>query len=178
MRKLDSSSDMEEGKIYNLVYVGDNAAYAKINGKRTVLVLVTAPELQYVELYDSFGCVTTEDLRSGTITVGCPAVAFEETEIYEPVDETEWFKHSMKVTSLTEAIERGVLTHDDIAIYRNRRFNDVAVSGAHGKLLGRYLSFHVEGKTTQPYLQWVYVWWNSWEQMQVDFKRYNVDILS
>jgi hypothetical protein len=178
MRRLVSSDEIEEGKIYNFVYVGATVLYAKNNGKRTVLVVATAPELQYVQLYDPFGYPSTEDLRRGVITVGCPEAVFKETEIYEPDDETQWFKHSMKVASLTEAIERGILTREDVAVYHNKRVRVVAVSNAQGQHIGRYTCFGVEDKTTQPYLQYVYVWWNTWDQMNTDFKRYGVDIRS
>jgi hypothetical protein len=163
--------------IYNLVYVGANQAYAEINGRRTVLVVATKPQLQYVQLYDRFGSPTEDDVRSGVCTVGDPSLVFKGDEISEPANENEWFKHSMRVTSLADAIERGGITRKDILSYsgRSSRCPFVAVSGVDGKFLGLYTDFRVEGKTSQPDLQAVYVWWNTWEEMYADFKTYGVD---
>lgn len=178
MRLLGTASEMEAGKVYNLVYAGDNAAYARINGRRTVLVTATKPALAYVELYAQFVSPTTDDLRSDPITVEAPAIAFAETEIWEVDDESQWLRKSMRVGSLGEAVERGVLTIEDIAYYQDRRPRDVAVSNLEGRHVGRYLGFNVEDKTAQPLLQCVYVWWNTWDAMRDDFRRHGVEIRS
>ena len=71
MRKLSGPSEMEKGGVYNLVYKGSNEAYAKINGKRTILVIEANP-FTYVELFDQshkhFGASRYGDLR------GYPAI--------------------------------------------------------------------------------------------------------
>ena len=168
---------MKKGGIYNLVYTGTNEAYGRINGKRTILVMDIEPELQYVQLHDSFGCPNTDDLRSGVCTVRDPSLAFKEDQIFEPTDEREWFKHSMKVGSLAEAIERGVLTRKEITQHPVHSSHSpfTSFSGAKGQFLGLCTSFDVEDKTNQPYLQYVYVWWNTWEAMYADFKKYGVN---
>lgn len=177
MKTLIRPEEMQLNKVYNLVYVGDNEAYAKINGKRTIRVTATEPNLQYVELYDNFGSPTFDDLPGSTTYVGNPSEAFKEDEITEPADETEWFKKSVKFSSLVEAVEAGVLTPDDIKSLRVRSSSSpfVSVSNRAGKFIGLYTGFNVEGKTTQPYLQQVYIWWNTWEDMYADFEAYGVN---
>jgi hypothetical protein len=177
MKTLIPPNQMEVGKVYNLVYVGDNEAYAKINGKRTILVTATTPELRYVQLYDQFGFPRFDDVRGNPTHVSNLELAFKEDEISEPADESEWFKHSIKVSSLGEALEQELITLDDIKNLpvRSNRNPFVGCAGEKGAYIGTYTSFHVEGRTKHPYLQNVYVWWNSWDEMVEDFEKYGVN---
>lgn len=174
MQKLSGFGEMRLGGIYNLVYVGPNAAYARINGKRTILVTALEPELQYVELFDQFGNPLKEDIRSETTTVGSPELGFAETEISEPADQSEWFKHALKVSSLEEALAHGV-TREDIAWYQGRNGRIVPTIGE--RLLGVQVNFGVEDRLpNRPLLQSVYVVWKDWEAVYADFARYGVDV--
>jgi hypothetical protein len=176
MERLASVAEMEVGGIYNLVYVGENKAYARVNGKRTILVIATEPEFQYVQLYQQFASPTTDDLRSSLVTCEDAPLAFKNDEIFQPVGEDEWFKHSLRVTSLEEAISQGVLTKEDVFRHpvRSRNSPFVGVSDSDGRFVGLYTDFGVQDKTVQPYLQTVYVWWDTWEDMRADFKKYGV----
>lgn len=177
MRKLLNAGAMKKDGIYNLVYVGNNDAYGKINGKRTILVTATTPKLEYVELHSQFVDSITDDLRSATTTVGDPLIAFKEDEIFEPENESQWYKHSAKITKLSDGIDQGILTREDILGHPVRSSHSpfVAVSGANGKFQGLYTRFGVEGQTNLPYLQAVYAWWDTWENMYADFKQFGVD---
>ncbi|MFA7194042.1 MAG: hypothetical protein WC087_03950 [Candidatus Paceibacterota bacterium] len=172
---------MVVGGIYNLVYVGDNTAYAKINGKRTIQVVSIDPELQYVQLYDPFGCPKTSELRSSTITITNKSVAFSKSndQIYVPSGEEEWFKHSQRVTSLGEGMDLKILTMDKIQrhpIQSNRSPFCAHLAGAPNfGLDGISTAFNVEDETTYPYLQRVFVWWKTWEDMYSDFEKYGLD---
>lgn len=162
---------MERGGIYNLVYVGENHAYGRINGKRTIRVLEITPKLQYVNLFDQFGKALSDDLAYGPITVENQDIAFKDDEIYEPADESEWLKHALKVGSLTEALKHGV-TEADIAEYRGL----VPIIGR-TDVLGVRASFQVEDRLAdRPLLQCVFIVWKNWEATYADFDAHGVNI--
>ena len=174
MKKLDSYKDLRKGRVYNRVYVGDNKAYARINGKETFRVLETSPMLHVSILFDQFGDPLQQDLggRNGP-TFTDPVAAFRDFEIFEPKDESEWFKKSVRVASLAEAIALGL----DPAEIRGKRLKTDGFTprwSADSKTLAAvYGRFSVEDKTPQPYLQTIFVVWESWEQLKADYAAYD-----
>jgi hypothetical protein len=178
VKKLSSPAEMQAGKVYNLIDIGPNKAYARINGKRTILILETTPKLKYVQLYDAHCIVASDHLRGHPCTIDDLARAFEEDEIFEPASQDEWFKHSAKVRTLADGIAQGLLTREQIQKEPVRsRLTLIDASGAGGKRLGIYTFFSVEDQTNQPLLQYVYVWWDSEEEMRKDFEEYGVTIV-
>lgn len=179
MRKLDSPSQMRKGHVYNLVYVGPNNDYGKINGKRTILIVKVRP-FQYVILHDEFGDPFTRRVESHVISVGDPQYVFRGDEIYEPENQNQWFKHALRFTSIGAAIKRGVLTKKMVKTHPAKSNPGCIVSVWGGKdrhLLGVYGSFRVEGKFKKhPYLQSVFIWWRNRERMIADFAKYGVKI--
>ena len=169
-------SQMQKGKVYNLVYVGENEAYAKINGKRTIRVVNVSP-IQYVELFDQFGDPLRDNIPSAVTTIRAPDHVFKNDQISEPADESEWFKHSMKVLSLDEAMENGV-SLAQIRACGSGSLRDVPVFDRDMVLLGRYVQFNVEGQTNRPMLQTIFVCWSNYEIMRADFQRHGVTIRS
>lgn len=173
-----SLSDLKVGGIYNRVYTGPNEAYAKINGKETFLVLKKNPELKACILFDQFGNVLTDDLRSNEITFPCPERAFKEFDIFRPEGEAEWFKKSIKFSSIKEAVEIGFITNDDVKELAKSSlsfqvFIPILLRNNTTKV---YCSFSVEGKTGSQFLQRVYILWNSWEDLKKEFKEMNLKI--
>jgi hypothetical protein len=178
MKTLVKPAELQSGKIYNLTYVGDNQDFAAINGKRTILVMATRPKLEYVQLHDQFASPMLDDVRGNTVTVSNPTLTFKDYEITEPADESEWFKHSVKVLSLDAALEQKLIAPDDIKshLVQNGRSAFVGCAEQGGKFLGLYTAFNVEGRAEHPLLQKVCVWWNSWDEMEKDFEKHDVNI--
>ena len=177
MRQLSSAAEMKVDGIYNLVYAGDNKAYAKINGKRTIRVMSRGrSRLEYVQVFDQFGDPAQDDIPATPTAVKDTSTAFKDYKIFEPENEGEWFKHSLKFSSLGEAIEQGVLTIRDIKEYpvHSSHCPFVADIGKRG-LRGVSADFEVEDKTSQPLLQRVYIRWGTWEDLFRDFDRYGVN---
>ena len=176
MKKLTGPAQLRKGRIYNRVYVGNNQAYAKINGKETFLVLQTKPNLQVVELFDQFGSPYEKNIPSSVITYEMPEVAFKDFEIFEPTKESEWFKKSVVVKSLVTALKRKYVTLGGL-----KKLADwhgmcpfVASMGRNMKLVGVHCHFCVEGKTKDLLLQTVFVVWKDWSRMQADFKKVGI----
>lgn len=170
MRKLASYKEFEKGKIYNRVYVGENKAYANINGKQTFIVVDLEPELVVQTLFAQFGSVQSDRLTSNEITFGSPEITFNGYELYEVENEKEWFKKS-QIMTLDEAVSAGFITPDDI---RRRAKHFIAIWLDPGN--GYYNSYPVGGKSkTNPYLQMVYFKWNSIEEMESDLAKYEAE---
>ncbi len=176
MKQLGSAKEMQQGKVYNLVYTGSNEAYGKVNGKRTIRVTQTEPTFQYIQLYDQFGHACFDDLHSGEVTVSDLSLTFNEDEIFEPEGEEEWFKHSAKFTSLGAAVQQGLLTIEQIEQFpvKLNRNSFVAHMNQQSKLQGVFTSFNAKS-ATNPMLQRIYIWWSSWEEVYADFRQYGVD---
>ena len=162
MKKINGHKQFMVGKVYNIIYIGNNKAYAKINGKRTIIIMATSPILQYQVLFDQFGSVFSDELRSGTITSRAPERAFAECELYEVDDKNEWFIKSQLMTT-QEALDENLITLDDIKKGPKSR-SVVSIPG------GFYITYSVEGRSAKnPYLQCVFVKWGSYEEMETDF---------
>ncbi len=171
MKKLQSWEGLKSGEIYNRVYIGNNDAYGRINGKETFLVLQTEAPLQATVLFDQFGDPHTNDIRSNVITFTHPDFAFKEFELFKPESEEEWFKKSVKVTSLNDALKFNI-TMEDIkrtAEWRHRS-PFMPTFDAEWKMKGVQCSFRVEDRTANPLLQTVFIVWPNWETMKADFK--------
>ena len=175
MNKIEKHSELKAGRVYNRVYVGDNEAYARINGKITFLVLKTSPVLKVVELFDQFGDPLQNDLRSGVITISDQSAAFKDFDLYEPSGEAEWFKKSMIAPSLHEAIRGGLIKLVDAKRYAD--WQGTCPFVAH---CGGGPNYGLEAVTThfcmedqidgQPLLQSVFIVWKTWDALRADFK--------
>lgn len=177
MKKVDSWKDIVVGRVYNRVYVGPNEAYAKINGKETFRVVATSPQLEVQVLFSQFGSLFSEEFESNMITFGYPDIAFKEFELYEPADESEWFKKSVRCSSIGEALERGLLTAEDVS---NKCFDTGRFIPCHSgvEFLGVYGRFSVEGKTKFPVLQAVFVHWKDWKELRAELGKYGTTVLN
>lgn len=179
MKKLQVR-DMKVGGIYNVVYVGQNHEYGRINGKYTIRVVETIPKFKFYQIFYQFGWIDSDELRSPMHTAEDVERCFRDEEIYEPENESQWFKHSLKFKGLAEALKRGVLTLDAIRDCPvNSRVNSsgspfVSVASPDCKSSWLYASFNVEDKTAEPLLQRVYIRWDTWEKMRADFRQYGV----
>jgi hypothetical protein len=178
MKKITNYTKLKKGRVYNRVYVGDNKAYAKINGKETFLVLRTEPHLEVVVLFDQFGSPLADDLRGGVITFGAPEIAFKNFELFEPSNKSEWFKKSTKVKSLGAALKRKLITLKAIKVTADWRGQCpfMPTFGRDNKLKGVQCSFRVEGKMKDPFLQTVFIVWKNWERLIADFKKYGIKV--
>lgn len=175
MKKLINYTWLDKGKIYNRVYVGSNDAYARINGKETFLVLKTEPVLAVQVLYDQFGSPYSEDLRGGVVTFTSPKIAFKEFELFEPENESEWFKKSTRVNCLQEAIDRKLIPESLVAHKRINSNGFVPTTSGAG-MIGVHWHISVEDKTDQPLLQTVYVVWKNWEELRADFQKFGTKV--
>lgn len=177
MKKLASWRDMRVGIVYNRVYIGENTAYGRINGKETFLVLETAP-LQTVELFSQFANAHTDDLRSSTTTFDNPDIAFKEFDVFEPENEGEWFKKSIKFSSLADPLNQGLITRANIELvadWRGRCPFTVTWGDAQ-KMLGVECGFGVEDQTMHPLLQTVFIVWPNWVELRADFKKLGIEV--
>jgi len=166
LKKLKSYKDLQVGKIYNRVYTGDNEAYARINGKKTFAVISISPEFKIQTLFDQFGSIFSNELRSKEITISDLEKAFAEYEFYEVENSNEYFVKSQFMT-LQEALEQDLITFTEIKEKTDSR-NITSIN--FGK--GWYIKFHVEGRSkTNIYLQTVFVKWTSREKMESDFSQ-------
>lgn len=165
--------DMQAGRVYNIIYVGPNTAYARNNGKQTLLCLNLGP-LQTIQLYDPFGSPWAPQLPGCTVTYARPDLAFAEYTIEAEPDERRWFKHSKAVYSLGEALENG-LTRAKMARYTRADRHVISHWGNGGVCRGLVISFEVEGNTPDPHLQWLHCCWKSWEEFNLDFARHGVE---
>ena len=177
MKKLNSYTEFQSGRVYNRVYTGPNMAYAHINGKETFLVLETTP-LQTVELFGQFGDPHTDDIRGETVTYDVPEIAFKEFELFQPADASEWLKKSVKVTSLGAAVEQELITREDITQMGEHGSTSpfMPTFGRDMKLKGIQCHFQVEDRTKHPLLQAVFVVWQDWETLKADFKKFGVTV--
>ncbi len=177
MKKLCSPTELRTGHVYNCVYVGDNDAYARINGKETFLVINIKP-LETVELFDQFGDPYTDDIRSTLTTHGSITGAFKECEIFQPSNESEWFRKSVRVNSLADALKQGGITIADIKRKADWRGQSpfVTTIDCNQKLKGIHCSFCVEDKTDRPLLQTVFVVWQTWVELADDFKKQGIKV--
>lgn len=180
MTKLLKPTDLRLGKVYNLEYVGDNEAYARVNGKRTILILEVRPEFKYVKLYSAYGDPLCEDIRDDSPTTVCElASSFKEDQITEPAGEDDWFKHSMRFTSLYDALHAGVLTEQRIKSHpvgRRSARNAILCPADSKGCLGAYTRFCFEDKPhpQYPQLQSVFIVWKTWSAAAADFKCHGV----
>lgn len=172
MKKLDSYKDFRVGGIYNKVYVGTNAAFAKLNREETFEVIRTEPHLQIEVLFDPFGSVFTEDLRSGLITFGPPKEAFAQYELFEPADKSEWFIKSVKAASLTEAIEAELIPREQIENREMRTSDFLPCWTVVGKFFGVHHSFSIKGIPSNPYLQRVSILWKTLDDVKAELGQY------
>jgi len=164
LKKLSSHKQFAVGKVYNRVYVGDNDAYAKINGKETFIVIATSPELQTQTLFDQFGSAFSDELRGGVVTFGSPEVAFADFEIYEVEDKSEWFIKSRYMTC-KEALESGLLFPSEIRSKPSSHWS--------GSKTFQVCTYNVEDRCSDnPFLQCIVVKWESYAAMKSDFELY------
>ncbi len=178
MRKLGSYKELVVGGIYNRVYTGNNAAYAKINGKETFLVLETKPKLLTVVLFDQFGDPLTDDIRSSKDTFDNPEIAFREFELFEPAGENEWLKKAVKLTSLQSGLDRDLITIGDIKHMAGRTGHSPFIPSfdLKSKLTSVRCNFQVEDKTAYPLLQTVFVVWPNWEELIAEFQKLGIKV--
>ncbi|MFZ4648383.1 MAG: hypothetical protein ACOYMB_01965 [Patescibacteria group bacterium] len=174
MKKIQSWRDLKIGIIYNRVYNGNNAAYAKVNGKETFIVTETDSVLKVQELFARFGSPFSDELRREISTFTHPEIAFKEFDLYEPESKNEWFIKSVKLNSLAEALDAKLINLDSIKGFGKNRKNFIAHFGENMKMLGVECSFSVEGAPDNPLLQTVYIVWKTWEEQRNDFAKYNV----
>lgn len=172
MKKLNSYTELQVGGIYNRVYIGPKEAFKPINGKETFLVMQTTPVLKLVTLFDPHGRIFTDDLSGNPWTMTHPELGFGDYEIYEPKDESEWFKKSVRVNSLSEGLQQNLLTLAGIKERSRGYFNTMFGLKVLGYENGYYCSFSVEGKTEHPLLQYVYVTWKTREDLRADFAKH------
>ena len=167
MKKINGCTQFVVGRIYNSIYIGSNDAYAKINGRQTIIIVTAmSSKLQYQVLFDQFGSVFSDELRSGVITSSAPERAFAECELYEIDNKSEWFVKSQFMT-LQEALNENLITLDEIKKSpKSGRVVSISPDGF-------YTSYSVEGKSEKnPYLQRLYVKWSSYKEMEDDFVKY------
>ena len=171
MKKLESYKDFKKGEIYNRIYVGDNTAYAGVEGKETFQVLEIEPVLKVEILFGRSGSIFTNDLRGPIIEFINPQYAFREFELFEPIDKNEWFIKSVKVASIADALNAGYITHKETD---NReilaRFFITCLD------TGVYLKFYSKGIPTNPYLQTVMVLWKTWDNARTELAQYRSKI--
>lgn len=166
--------DLKVGEVYNLIYAGPNHNYGWNNGRRTICVVSRTgdDEVCYVQLHGQFGYATKPDLAGGVCTAKINW-AFKDDVIVKPESEDGWYRHSVRVNSLDEALKQGVTPADLEPFSRGR---SGLVSHYSGTCTNMSARFDVEGRTRQPYLQAVYVLWSSWEAMVADFESHGVTV--
>jgi len=128
-------------------------------------------------LFAESGNPFSDQFKYGPIIFSRPDYAFQEFEIFEPDDKSEWFIKSTKVTSLAQALEANLILLDEI---KNQEMNSsrfVPCFGADMKMKGVYLHFSVEGTQQNPLLQSVFVVWGNWQEAEVDFAQYGSKIM-
>lgn len=171
MIKLKNWKDLKREGIYNRIYIGPNEDYSRINGKETFMIVETEPKLQVAVLFDQFGDPHTENIESNVITFHSPEIAFREFELFEPANEGEWFKKSVKVTSLRDTLQFNVTMADIERVAKWQcRSPFMPTFDVEWKMKGVQCSFRVEDKTTNPFLQTVFIVWPSWKAMAADFE--------
>lgn len=179
MKQIRDLKDLRVGGIYNVVYTGDNEAYARINGRSTIRITELSPKMKSVTLFDQFGDPTKDDIRSNEATYGTKP--FGDSDIFEPDDESQWLKKSLKFGSLQEALDQGLITMETIksmaAWHNSNQSPFVAHWGPAPKreVIARSCCFRVEDKVpTHPLLQSVFIVWKNWEEEQADFGRIGI----
>jgi hypothetical protein len=173
MKRIKDTSSLSLGGVYNVMYVGDNAEYAKIEGKRTIRVTEIEPKLKFVTLFAKIGNPLRKDIQGPETT--CGTEPFTEYEIFEPKNESEWFKKSIKFTSLQEALQQELVTEAEIQSCANWYSTCPFVAhmtGPERSLEGVVCEFDIpDGRGTKhPLLQSVYIVWKNWEEMKADFE--------
>jgi hypothetical protein len=176
MKRIESPAQFRVGGIYNVVYVGPNTAYARINGKETVRITAIEPQLKSVTLFHRFGNPLNQHIEACECTYGTQS--FTECEIFEPSDESEWLKKSVAFATLQEPLEQGLVTMDDIKRIADRhdksRFIPYMTGPGHG-LAGVTCLFNTEDTVPdQPLLQSVFIVWKNWEDLRKDFARLEI----
>jgi len=170
LKKIASYQELESGKIYNRIYVGDNEAYAKINGKETFVVIATSPELVTRVLFDQFGSPFSEELTSNETIFGNPGRAFADFELYEAENRSDWFIKSQYM-KLDQAIKENLVTIDEV------RQGIVSSPPQSLERKSFYCRYPVEGRSkNNPYLQAVLIKWDSREEMKKDFAEFGIEI--
>ena len=176
MKRIESPAQFRVGGIYNVVYVGPNAAYARINGMETVRITAIEPQLKSVTLFHRFGNPLNQHIEALECTHGTQS--FTEHEIFEPSVESEWLKKSVAFATLQEPLEQGLVTMDDI-----RRIADwhgtspftAHMTGPRHGLAGVTCLFNKEDTIPDhPLLQSVFIVWKNWEDLRRDFVRLEI----
>ncbi len=171
MRKLTGWRDLVAGGVYNMVYVGP-AGKRGIDEKQTFVVIKNDPKLVVQFVFDQFGSIYSDQLRSDERTLGLPDKVFEHFDLFEPTDESEWFRSAIKVTSLAEALEAGLVTTEYIS---NQEISSHCFQFA--KDLGVYWLISLdETFSGNPLLRRVFILWKSWDALDADFAQYKTTI--
>ena len=176
MRRISSYMEFEVGKVYNRVYVGENEAYAKVNGKITFIVTEVDPILTVDELFGQFGNPLTDDIRRSGIFFKCPKIALADFELSEPTNKSEWFIKSEKKGSVDEIIRAGI-PRDLLCNTRIASGRFVPCFGRGSEMRGVYRHFSLEGRVDNPYLQSVFGVWRNWEELHRDFRNHGTKII-
>lgn len=164
---------MKVGVVYNMVYVGPNKAYAKVNGKQTIRVLeITPDEIKVMELFGQFGNPLSKEITSGETIYPISGTGFDKVELYECSNESEWFIKSVKLTSLAKAIEAKLIHPKTLRnqAFRSNRFT--ASFNRQHQLAGVYASFFVRPTKKYPLLQNLYIVWKNWEVCERDLRKH------
>lgn len=172
--KIVQKKDLEIGKTYNAIYQGDNHAYGKVNGKRTIRVVDLSP-IKYKELYYQYGSMFEEELSGGIVT--CGSRSFENDELTEAPDKKDWFIKIAKMT-LTEAVSKDFVTIETLKrIFMNQSARYIRKSPitCHNNL-GPGYTFTIENPDpNNPYLQSIAVLWENSEKMKEEVRSFYPD---
>lgn len=168
-----SYSQLQPGKVYNRVYIGDNDAYARINGKITFRVIQTEPIMKAADLFCQFGHPLDAHLAGHEWTSRNLERAFQDYQIYEPQSEDEWFKKSARLSSVQEAVRLGYVDVEALKGWADWR-GTCPFETYSGKTVS--LSLSVQDKVPdQPLLQTVFIVWETWEKLRKDFQALGIE---
>jgi len=164
-----TKEDFKVGSTYNIVYSSNNYMSGK---KETILILQVFPEIKFVILYNQSANMYCGDLRSNIITAGFKS--FEQDQITEVFDEKDFIKKS-EIVTIDDAINRGLITVSELeSIFDDQSKKCIIISPVIGYDSGKmYIKINVEGKDQiNPYLQSIYIKWNSFKEMEASIKRF------
>lgn len=170
--------DFKLGRVYNRRYVGDNKAYAKINGNETFRVVNLEP-LQTEQLFDAFGSTFTPELLGGTVTYHNPVAAFNDFELSEPASVDDWYIHAQIFWGLDAALDAGQLTLAHLAERKHVKSVSCWDNRTEPSTTHFYVCFYfgdgIPG-CANPYLQSIFVAWDNHTVMQQDLARFGVEV--
>lgn len=176
MKKI-TPGELKAGCVYNKIYRGDNPYYTKHYGVETFRVLEDTPQLKTVTIFSSLNpWPLSEELCGNDTRFINPDFAFKEYDLYEPKDETEWFKRSIKVSSLSEAVERGLIASGNITGRHWYRSSLTSMSDQDSRHAGYYTTMSVEGSAENPHLKTVVIHWTRFADLLADFKKFGITI--